>query len=116
MVVTYEARKGSKHRPTLDFAHLRCGEMQKRGPVERREVGKDRGEYIRHTKIRGANGFYRLSRPIPQICVVLITIRLHRRLLVKLWSLIFDYLSGTFKAWEGRSLVAFDTSLAGRHN
>ncbi len=37
-------------------------------------------------KIRGATGCYGLSRPIPQICVVLITIRRFIRLLVKLWS------------------------------
>jgi hypothetical protein len=35
-------------------------------------------------KIGGAIGFNGLSRPIPQICVVLITIRLHHWLRVKL--------------------------------
>ena len=84
MVVTYKVRNG-KHRPSLDFAHVRCGEMQKRD-----RQGGERAEKIAEStsrkKIGGANGFYGLSRPIPQICVVLITIRPHHWLLVKLWG------------------------------
>src|ERR1700733_14246469 len=49
----------SKHRPSLDFAHLRCGEMQKGNPVERRKGGKDRGEQ-NPAKNRGCE---RLLRP-----------------------------------------------------
>ena len=64
------------------------------GPAGWRKGGKDRGKHIRQKKIGGAIGFYGLSRPIPQICVVLITIRPHRWLLVKLWRLKIDYLSG----------------------
>jgi hypothetical protein len=56
-------------------------------------------------KIGGANGFYGLSRPIPQICVVLITIRRDHRLLVKLWGLKIDYLSGMLELGKDDPLL-----------
>jgi hypothetical protein len=56
-------------------------------------------------KIGGANGFYGLSRPIPQICVVLITIRRDHWLLVKLWGLKIDYLSGMLELGKDDPLL-----------
>lgn len=63
-----------KQQASQDFAHLRCGEMQK---GSHREGGswKNREKRIGQKKMRGATGRNGLSRPIPQICVVLVTIR-----------------------------------------
>jgi hypothetical protein len=78
--------------------------MQKRDPQ-----GGGRAEKIAEStsgkKIGGANGFYGLSRPIPQICVVLITIKRHHRLLVKLWGLKIDYLSGMLELGKDDPLL-----------
>jgi hypothetical protein len=56
-------------------------------------------------KNKGCEWLYGLSRPIPQICVVLITIRRHRRLLVKLRSESLDYLSGSLKLGKDDPLL-----------
>jgi hypothetical protein len=58
--------------------------MQK-GDLQSGESAEKIAESTSGKKIGGAIGFNGLSRPIPQICVVLITIRRHRWLLVKLW-------------------------------
>jgi hypothetical protein len=75
------------------------------GPCRVAGARKRSGKAHPAQKIGGANGFYGLSRPIPQICVVLITIRRHRWLLVKLWSQFFDYLSGMLKLGKDDPLL-----------
>ena len=85
MVVTYKVPNGPNtghHWTSLMYGVMRCKNRSRRVAEGAEKIAESK---IRQ-KIGGANGFYGLSRPIPQICVVLITIRLHRRLLVKLWS------------------------------